>query len=112
MGDKLNLSDYQRYIHKSRYARFIDEKGRREHWEETVDRLVAFYIKKFPEHEAIWKTDLREAIVKMEVMPSMRSLMTAGTALEKDNICGYNCSFLPVNHIKAFSEALYILMCG
>jgi len=85
-----SLTDYQKYIHKSRYARFLDEKGRREHWEETVDRLVAFYVKKFPKFKEEWEGRLREAILKMEVMPSMRSLMTAGPALEKDNICGYN----------------------
>jgi ribonucleoside-triphosphate reductase len=107
-----NLDNYRLYIHKSRYARFLDEKGRRENWDETVQRLVDFYCKKFPEFAPVLNNGIRDSILTMNVMPSMRSLMTAGPALEKDNICGYNCSYIAVDNMKCFSEALYILMNG
>jgi ribonucleoside-diphosphate reductase alpha chain len=106
------MDNYRTYIHKSRYAKFIDEKGRRENWNETVDRLVSFYVSKFPQQEQILREQIQTAIEKMQVMPSMRSVMTAGPALERDNICGYNCSYIVVDNIKCFSEALYILMNG
>ncbi len=106
------MDNYRTYIHKSRYAKFIDEKGRRENWNETVDRLVSFYVSKFPQQEQILREQIQTAIEKMQVMPSMRSVMTAGPALERDNICGYNCSYIVVDNIKSFSEALYILMNG
>jgi len=106
------MDNYRKYIHKSRYARFIDEKARRENWDETVQRLVDFYCKKFPEYAAVLNNGIRDSILTMNVMPSMRSLMTAGPALDKDNICGYNCSFIAVDSVKSFSEALYILMNG
>ena len=105
------MDDYQLYIHKSRYARFIDEKQRREHWDETVERLITFYLKRFPAQEQPLR-DLQKEILSLNVMPSMRSLMTAGPALEYDNIAGYNCSYVVIDNIKAFSEALFILMCG
>jgi len=106
----------QQYIHSSRYARWLPEKSRRETWDETVDRFVNF----FDEHlknttkgsiEDV-KDDIRQAIFNMEVMPSMRSMMTAGTALERENIAGYNCSFVAVDSPRAFDESLYILMNG
>jgi ribonucleoside-diphosphate reductase alpha chain len=104
---------YQSLIHLSRYSRFIPEKNRRETWEETVDRLITYINKKT---ESIRDTpvleELREAILSLEVMPSMRLLMTAGEACERDNIAAYNCSYLAVNNKRAFSEALYILMNG
>lgn len=106
------MDSYRTYIHKSRYARFIDEKGRRENWDETVQRLIDFYCKKFPTHEAVLNNEIKTAILEMGVMPSMRSLMTAGPALEDDNICGYNCAYTPVDDIRCFSETLYILMNG
>lgn len=106
------MDDYRLYIHKSRYARFIDSKNRRENWDETVQRLIDFYCKKFPEHAPVLNNGIRDNILSMNVMPSMRSMMTAGAALEKDNICGYNCSYIAVDNIKCFSEALYILMNG
>ena len=111
-------STYQSVIHKSRYARFIDEEGRREEWEETVDRLMSYIIHKtngIAETGPNWANtlvELKEAILKLEVMPSMRLLMTAGTAVERDNIAAYNCSYLAVNNKRSFSEALYILMNG
>jgi ribonucleoside-triphosphate reductase len=106
------MDNYRLYIHKSRYARFIDDKSRRENWDETVQRLIDFYTGKFPEYAAVLNNGIRSHILDMEVMPSMRSLMTAGPALERDNISGYNCSYIAVDNIKSFSEALYILMNG
>ena len=102
---------YQQVIHSSRYARYIPEKNRRETWEETVDRLVTYLKTKTPTLEKDIE-ELREAVLKLEVMPSMRLLMTAGEACERDNIAAYNCSYLAVNNKRAFSEALYILMNG
>lgn len=106
------MDNYRLYIHKSRYARFIDEKQRRENWPETVQRLLDFYCGRFPDHAATLSNGIRSNILAMEVMPSMRSLMTAGPALERDNIAGYNCSYITVDNIKTFSETLYILMNG
>jgi len=102
---------YQDVIAMSRYARYIPEKKRRETWEETVDRLIEYLRSK---HSGFEKTysELRQAILKLEVMPSMRLLMTAGEACDRDNISAYNCSYLAVNNKRAFSEALYILMNG
>jgi len=102
---------YQQVIHSSRYARYIPEKNRRETWEETVDRLITYLKTKTPTLEKDIE-ELREAVLKLEVMPSMRLLMTAGEACERDNIAAYNCSYLAVNNKRAFSEALYILMNG
>lgn len=104
------LTDYQQYIAKSRYARYLPEKKRRETWEETVDRYVSFISEKYP--ETFSKEVIRESIVNMEVMPSMRALMTAGKALDRDNAAGYNCSYLAIDDQRAFDEAMYLLMCG
>jgi ribonucleoside-triphosphate reductase (thioredoxin) len=106
------LDQYQTYIHKSRYARFLEDKQRRENWDETVQRYINFYVEKFPKYESVLNNGIRSSILNMEVMPSMRSLMTAGPALERDHISGYNCSYLAVDNPRAFSEALFILMCG
>jgi ribonucleoside-diphosphate reductase alpha chain len=100
---------YQAIIHKSRYARFLPELNRRESWEETVGRLIAYIGPKVGIETAY---ELQEAILNLEIMPSMRLLMSAGEACERDNIAAYNCSYLAVNHKKAFSECLYILMNG
>ena len=108
---------YQEFIHKSRYARWIEGEGRRENYDETVDRYINYmmaHVKdKFgydlPENDV---EDLREAILNLEIMPSMRAMMTAGPALSRDNICGYNCSYIPVDSPRAFDECMYILMCG
>ncbi len=105
------MNDYERYIHLSRYARYRDDLGRRETWEETVDRYIDFWKSQFPRTRLPWG-DLRQAILDREVMPSMRALMSAGPALEKDNVAGYNCAYLPVDTMRAFDETLYILMCG
>lgn len=82
---------YQDFIHLSRYARWLDESKRRETWEETVDRYIDFMCHKCPAVSTRTRTELREAIINLEVMPSMRAMMTAGPALERDNVAGYNC---------------------
>lgn len=102
---------YQQYIHKSRYARYIPEKKRRESWEETVQRYMDNVVAPHVEEQSV-KEAIQSAILNMEVMPSMRMLMTAGPALERDNVAGYNCSYLPVDNVRSFDECLYILMCG
>jgi ribonucleoside-triphosphate reductase (thioredoxin) len=110
-------SDYQTFIHQSRYARWLEGEKRRETWEETVDRYFDFFDKhllkmhKFQLDSSL-RTELRSAILNLDIMPSMRALMTAGPALERDNIAGYNCSYIPIDDVRAFDELLYILMCG
>lgn len=104
-------SIYQSVIHRSRYSRYLSKEQRRESWEETVDRLIT-YLKGKTKDAEIPYTELRKAILTLEVMPSMRLLMTAGEACDRDNISAYNCSYLAVNNKRAFSEALYILMNG
>ena len=108
---------YQQFIHKSRYARWIDSENRREEWDETISR----YMNCIKEHSAVFcnykmpdklYTELYNAILKQSIMPSMRCVMTAGEALHRDNTAGYNCSYLPVDDLKSFDEAMYILMCG
>jgi len=106
----MNLDDYKTYIHKSRYARWLPDKGRRESWEETVTRYCDFWKDRFP--DVFPYNDVYDAIYKQEVMPSMRALMTAGPALARDNIAGFNCSYIPVNDVRAFDEIMYILMNG
>lgn len=104
-----NLSDFQNYIALSRYARYLDDEKRRENWEETVARYCNFFAEKYPEFP---KEELQEAITSLKVMPSMRALMTAGKALDRDNVAGFNCSYVSVDDPRAFDEILYILMCG
>lgn len=103
---------YEEFIHKSRYARYKDNINRREHWEETVQRFVDFIAEQRPNIGEENLNIIREAIIKKEVMPSMRALMTAGVALKRDNTCGYNCSYIVVDDPKSFDEAMFILMCG
>lgn len=105
------MDAYQQYIHKSRYARYLPEEQRRESWEETVNRYLDFWVtqEKLTSKEA---KDLYKQIHSLEVMPSMRALMTAGEALSRDNVAGFNCSYLPIDHPKAFDEMMYVLMCG
>jgi ribonucleoside-triphosphate reductase len=103
------LNNYQQYIHQSRYARWNETAGRRETWDETVDRFCDYFARKWSDFP---RDKLRAAIANLEVMPSMRALMTAGEALERDNIAGYNCSYLAIDHPRAFDEVMYILMCG
>lgn len=99
----------QEYVHKSRYARWRDEDQRRESWPETVQRYVDFFNQKFPHYPA---QEIYDSILNLRTMPSMRALMTAGPALERDPMAGYNCSFVAVDDIRAFDEILYISMCG
>jgi len=107
-------TDYQTFIATSRYARWLDEKGRRENFGETVDRYMDNVVAPLLTEETDWTTyeELREAILGLGVMPSMRSLMTAGPAATRDNTCMYNCSYLAVEDIRAFDETMYILLCG
>ena len=114
-------TDYQNFIATSRYARWLDDEQRRETWQETVDRYINYITHKeetmdtLRESTGMWSTmknELRDAITRLDVMPSMRALMTAGLALERDNTAGYNCSYLPVDDPKSFDEAMYILLCG
>lgn len=102
---------YQTIIAKSRYSRYLPEENRRETWEETVNRLF-FYIEQKVNLTGYDWHNLRKAVLDLEIMPSMRLLMTAGEACERDNISAYNCSYLAINNKRAFSEALYILMNG
>jgi ribonucleoside-triphosphate reductase len=104
------MNDYQQFIHRSRYARYLEDKGRRETWEETVDRYMANVVG--TKVDPLVAEQIRQAILNMEVMPSMRGLMTAGKALERDNVALFNCSYIPCDHPRAFDEAMYILMCG
>jgi ribonucleoside-diphosphate reductase alpha chain len=111
------MTPYQEYIGKSRYSRYLDDKGRREHWPETVNRYFEFMTKQLKTNHnydipAAMRKELQDAVTNLEVVPSMRSIMTAGDALERQNIAGYNCSYLPIDDPKAFDEAMYILLCG
>ena len=104
------MNNLSQYVYKSRYARWLDDKGRRENWEETVTRYCDFWKNKYGDlfpYERIYT-----AIHSMDVMPSMRAFMTAGPALERDNIAGYNCSYVPIVDQRCFDEIMYILMCG
>ena len=105
------MDQYQSFIHKSRYARWLEDEGRRETWEETCSRYVDFFKEREQlndeEGQEIW-----DAIHALEVMPSMRCMMTAGEALKRDNVAGFNCSYLHIDHPRAFDELMYVLMCG
>ena len=125
---------YSEYIQLSRYSRWLPEKNRRENWEEVVTRLMDFWQERFPDvvTEDVYKT-LWEAVYRLETMPSMRTLMTAGEALKRDEVAGFNCSYravggstetitattedgqsltIPIHDIKSFDEIFYVLMCG
>ena len=108
---------YQQFIHKSRYARWLDDEQRREDWDETVSRYTNYMRNQVrgKHNYEITDTDLfdiEQAILSQDIMPSMRAMMTAGPALARDNICGYNCSYIPVDSPRSFDECMYILMCG
>lgn len=108
---------YQQFIHLSRYSRWLPEKGRRETWQETVDRYFNFFDEHLKDNHKFklpkeTREELRQAVLNIEVLPSMRCLMTAGEALKRDNIAGYNCSYAAINRVRAFDEILYVLMCG
>ena len=108
---------YQHFIFISRYARWLEKENRRETWDETVERYFKFFDEHLSENrkynlDPALRQELKDAVLNLEIMPSMRSLMTAGEALKRDNTAGYNCSYVAVNRVRAFDEILYILMCG
>jgi ribonucleoside-diphosphate reductase alpha chain len=110
-------TDYQSFIHTSRYARWLEDEGRREAWDETVNRYMNNVVEPAVDsgsNEDNFNVahDLEQAILSLEVMPSMRAMMTAGPAATRDNTCMYNCSYLPVDDPKSFDEAMFILLCG
>lgn len=104
------MTDYQKFIALSRYARWLPDQNRRETWVETVDRFVSNIVT--PKVDDYTTEEIRKAIIDLEIMPSMRAMMTAGKAAERDNTCIYNCSYLPVDDPKSFDEAMFILLCG
>ncbi len=111
------MSPYNNFIAKSRYSRYLDDQGRREHWNETVARYFDFMEQHLKDKQNYVLTkelraELETAVNNLEVMPSMRAIMTAGPALERQNIAAFNCSYLPIDDPKAFDEAMYILLCG
>ena len=108
------MDTYQEYIHRSRYAKFVDAENRRENWDETVSRYVNYLFDKVPEikDDVDLKKEIYNSVYNLEVMPSMRAVMTAGKAADNDNTCIYNCSYLPIDDPKAFDEAMFILMSG
>ena len=105
------MDQYQSFIASSRYARWLPEKGRRETWEETVSRYINFWTDR-GHLDCNDQKEMKRAIQNLDVMPSMRCLMTAGPALDRDNVAGFNCSYLPMDHPRAFDELMYILLCG
>ena len=112
-------TNYQQFIHLSRYARWNEDNQRRETWNETVSRYFNFFETHLKENHNLSKAEfdetrkyLEKAVLYLNIMPSMRALMSAGTALQKDNVAGFNCSYVAVDNVRAFDETLYILMCG
>jgi ribonucleoside-triphosphate reductase (thioredoxin) len=103
-------TDYQSFIATSRYARWIESENRRENWRETVERFITNVVK--GKVDVRTEDDILFAMLNLEVMPSMRSVMTAGPALARDNTAGYNCAYMPVDDVKSFDEAMFILLCG
>jgi len=111
------MTAYQQYIHTSRYARWLEEEGRRETWQETVSRYFNHMEKELLRNnnfvmDAAVRADLEDAVLNLKVMPSMRLLMTSGPAVEQCNVAAYNCAYIPVDSVRAFDEILYILMNG
>jgi ribonucleoside-diphosphate reductase alpha chain len=114
---KTIANPYENFIALSRYARWISEENRRETWGETVDRYFGFMLNHLKENynyipDEKLVAELKNGVFERNVMPSMRSVMTSGAALERDNVAGYNCAFLPVDSARSFDETMYILMCG
>jgi len=114
---KYEMTAYNTFIAKSRYSRYLDDKGRREHWSETVKRYFDFMTKHLKEkqnytlHDKL-RNELEQAVVALDIVPSMRAIMTSGPALERQNVAAFNCSYLPIDDAKSFDEAMYILLCG
>lgn len=106
-------SVYEEFIYKSRYARWLESENRRENWDETVKRLVDYYCKSIGWNISVSEhMEIYDAIYNLEVMPSMRALMTAGDTLDRCHVPAYNCAYLPVDSLRSFDETMYILMCG
>jgi len=110
-------TQYQEFIHLSRYARWNEDLGRRENWQETVNRYFDFFETHLKDNNNFkltkkLRTELEQAVLNLEIMPSMRALMSAGPALERDNVAGFNCAYVAVDNPRVFDETLYILMCG
>lgn len=103
---------YQNFIHQTRYARWLEGLSRRETWSETVDRYIEFMVSQNQDLPGAVVSQLKSSIEALEVMPSMRALMTAGPALERDNVAGFNCAYVAIDRPHAFDEMAYILMCG
>lgn len=103
---------FEDFIALSRYARYRDDLGRRETWPESVERLINWWCDQYPEHEKWFRETAQPAIEDKEVMPSMRSLMTAGKALDRCNVPSYNCAYTPIDDPRCFDEIMYILLCG
>ena len=108
---------YQHFIYVSRYSRWLEKENRRETWEETVERYFYFFENHLKDSQSYkldssLRQELKDAVLNLEIMPSMRSLMTAGEALTRDNTAGYNCAFIAMNRVRAFDEVLHVLMCG
>lgn len=106
------MDAYQEFIFKSRYARWMHDCDRREDWHEAIDRYLDFFDERFPKVVGPVRAELFDAISNMNVMPSMRALMTSGPALERDEVASYNCSYLPIDSLRSFDEGLYLLLCG
>lgn len=110
-------TQYQNFIHLSRYSRWMEDEGRRETWGETVSRYFNFFSNHLQD-KTKWSMDndtrneIEQAVLDLQVMPSMRALMTAGEALLRDNVAGYNCAYVACNRVRSFDEILYVLMCG
>ena len=108
-------SSYEEFIHRSRYARWVDAEQRRETWDETVERLVTYYqahtYNSIADNDPVWQ-EVYSSIHQLETLPSMRALMTAGPALDRCHVPAYNCAYLPVDSPRSFDEAMYILLCG
>jgi ribonucleoside-diphosphate reductase alpha chain len=103
--------EYSQFIALSRYAKWLSKEVRRENWDETVKRYLDFFLNRGQIKKAEY-TRLFEAIYNLNNMPSMRCMMTAGPALDRDNVAGFNCSYLIMNRVRAFDELMYILLCG
>ena len=117
LGSNYLPTEYQSFIHMSRYSRWLEDKGRRESWSETVSRLISYFKNQIDtNYKGVIKNkewqEIEEAVLSLQVMPSMRALMTAGGALDRENVAAYNCSYIPIDSPKAFDEVLYILMNG
>ena len=111
-GNNYGMTDYMSFIATSRYARWIEDEKRRENWGETVQRYMTNIVSPQIGDDGIVMDQIHDAILNLDVMPSMRAVMTAGPALARDNTAGYNCAYMSVDDPKSFDEAMFILLCG